>query len=468
MKTWKLAFAVSLLASLMQSSQAAAIGYGDSTPRPMGMAGAYGALARGVESLYWNPANLALSGSPRVSVPFSVGVSLVGENNSISVSDYNKYNGTFIDTGDKEDILGKIDKSGMEFTEEVGVVLPLLDGACFPMPWGLRSAASFSLQQGAQGEIPKDMFDLLLFGNEFARDRLAAGKDPEYDIAEWDGSGWALGVLSWGFAKPWMPARLQPWFSEFTVGATAKFMGGAYGEVLRTDGGVTTQVSGAQIDAYAITREGGGTGFGLDLGVAGVTRDRKTTVSVALMNFLDQASWGSKFGVDARKDSFFVSGQDVNVLSFTGKEDVTEVFDNPRDAQGDVIFRQKIGSGSFSRSLPAMLRLGVARDVRSNLMVSGNYDQAFSSGFGISTTPRLAVGLEYRLVNWFPFRFGLAAGGRAGMSSAIGFAFGPFGKGGVRLCLLDTALANRGGFLPGVSKGAAISINFIRLGITAD
>jgi hypothetical protein len=101
-------------------------------------------------------------------------------------------------------------------------------------------------------------------------------------------------------------------------------------------------------------------------------------------------------------------------------------------------------------------------------MVSGNYDQAFSSGFGISTTPRLAVGLEYRLVNWFPFRFGLAAGGRAGMSSAVGFAFGPFGKGGVRLCLLETAAVNRGGFLPGVAKGAGFSINVLRLGITAD
>lgn len=468
MKTWKLAFAISLLAVLMQSSQAAAIGYGDRTPRPMGMAGAYGALARGVESLYWNPANLALSGSPRVSVPLAFGLSFIGENNSISVSDYNKYNGTFIDAGDKADILDKIDQGGMEFTEELGVVVPLLDGASFPMPWGLRSAASFSLQQGAQGEIPKDMFDLLLYGNEFARDRVAVGKNPEYDVAEWDGSVWALGVLSWGFAKPWMPARLQPYFAEFSVGATAKFMGGAYGEVLRTDGGVTTDVSGAQIDAYAITREGGGSGFGLDLGAAGVTRDRKTTVSVALVNLLDHASWGSKFGVDARQDSFFVSGQDVNVLSFTGKEDVTEVFDNPRDEDGDVVFREKIGSGSFSRSLPAMLRLGVAREVRPNLTASGNYDQAFSSGFGISTTPRLAAGLEYRLVEWFPFRFGLAAGGRAGMSSAIGFAFGPFGKGGVRLCLLDTAVANRGGFLPGVSKGLGFSINFLRLGITAD
>lgn len=469
MTTWKWVLSAGLLSALLiLPDRAGAIGYGDYTPRPMGLGGAYTGLARGVESLYWNPANLALSGSPRVSVPLSIGFGVVAENNSISVSDYNKYNGTFIDTGDKQDILDKIDRGGMEFTEEFGPVVPLFDGASFPLPGGWHGAASLAVEQGAQGSIPKDMFDLLLYGNEFAQDRVAQGKSPEYDVAEWDGSGWAYGVLSFGAARPWKPAALAPWFSEFAVGGTLKFIGGGYAEVLRSDGGVTTRVAGTQVDAYAITRVGGGTGYGLDVGVAGVTRDSTTTVSLALLNFFDRVSWGSKFGIDARDDSFFVRAQNLTVLSFTGKDDVSQVLDNPRDAQGDVIFRQRIGNGTFSRSLPAMLRLGAARQMRRNLTVVANYDQAFSSGVGLSTTPRLAAGMEYRLVRWFPFRCGVSVGGRAGLSSSLGIAFGPLGHGPVRLCLLETSVVNRGGLLPGVSKGIGFSTNIFRLGITAD
>ena len=53
-----------LVTGLIPTQSAQAIGYGDARPRSMGLAGAYTAMARGVESLYWNPANLALKDSP--------------------------------------------------------------------------------------------------------------------------------------------------------------------------------------------------------------------------------------------------------------------------------------------------------------------------------------------------------------------------------------------------------------------
>ena len=57
------------LALLLTGGEAFATGYGDTQPRAMGMAGSYGAMARGVESIYWNPANLALSDGPKLSLP---------------------------------------------------------------------------------------------------------------------------------------------------------------------------------------------------------------------------------------------------------------------------------------------------------------------------------------------------------------------------------------------------------------
>ena len=217
------------LALFLTSGEAIATGYGDTQPRAMGIAGAYGAMARGVESIYWNPANLALKDGPRLSLPLDLGMFFVLENNSVSISDYNKYNGNFISDGDKDDIVGNIPGGGLKFNTDVGFFLPFVGGVAFPLPSGLNSAISLNVRGGVEGEVPRDMIDFLLKGNQFARDREAVGKAPGYDIAEWDGQGWALGEFSWAIAKPIMPAALSSYLSEFAVGATFKLMGGGFG-----------------------------------------------------------------------------------------------------------------------------------------------------------------------------------------------------------------------------------------------
>jgi hypothetical protein len=459
---------------LFAPSQAAATGYGDTQPRAMGMAGSYGALARGAEALYWNPANMGLKDSPKFSLPLSVGFSFILENNSWSVADYNDHNGNFIDEADKDGLLADLEKGGLKFNTDVGLFLPLVGGFTFPLPWGLSSAIAIDVQVGVEGQIPRDMIEFLLRGNDFEQTRIEQGRDPNYDIAEWDGESWVLGVFSWGFAKPWMPAQLSPYLSQFSVGTTLKVMSGVMGEVIRSDGGFITRRSGADIDAYVVSRSGGGLGFGLDFGVAGVTKNGKTVGSIALMNFLDTISWNTPINLDwiprvpdvkTRQDSVFVSASDINALSFSRKNDLTGITDNPVDADSNKVFHEEIDISSFSRSLPAMMRIGVAHQLMPRLTVSGNYDQAFSSGFGISSTPHVATAVEYRLVDWFPVRFGLSVGGRSGQTSAMGFGFGPFTLGQVQLSLLETGLINRGGFLPGLSQGFGYSINLFKFQI---
>jgi hypothetical protein len=134
------------------------------------------------------------------------------------------------------------------------------------------------------------------------------------------------------------------------------------------------------------------------------------------------------------------------------------------DGDGDIDYNQKIGEKSFSRSLPAVLRLGASYQVQPKLLVLGNWDQAFTSGFGSKTTPRISAGLEYHLVDWFPTRFGMSLGGR-GSSSSIGFALGPFTMSHVQFKLLDLALVSRGGLVPGVSKGMAFAVELFQLNL---
>ena len=144
---------------------------------------------------------------------------------------------------------------------------------------------------------------------------------------------------------------------------------------------------------------------------------------------------------------------------------IEDVLDNEDvDGDGDKDFHEKISEESFSRSLPAILRIGAAHKVMPRLTVVGNYDQAFSDGFGISSTPRLSGGAEYRLVPWFPTRIGLTLGGRSSGSS-VGVAFGPCNLAHGRSELLNLALVTRGGFFPGIAQGTAISINFFKLEI---
>ena len=442
-------------------------GINDTSTRAMGLAQSYTALARGPESVFWNPANLGLNGGTGFSWDILMsGGTLITENNSFSVKDYNDNftDGSFITDAEKIDLLNDIPSSGFKVNTDIGLysaaLLPINGGFTFGMPWGIQTAIVSGLATGFEGEVPKDIFNLMLFGNEFNR---------TYEIARWDGSGWVLASLNWAAAKPWMPPQAEKYLSEFSVGGTLKFRGGGYGEVRSSNGYFTSyfdhpnELTGTSADVNLVTQFGGGTGFGIDLGVAGVTKDKKTTFSVALLNLVDTMSWGIK----ARQDSGFVNVQRLTTpdLAKEENEDLANVLGNPTDEKGKTIFNETIGRESFSSSVPAILRVGGAHQLLPKLTVVGNYDQAFTEGFAITTTPRVSAGVEYTLVPWFPTRFGISAGGR-GSSSAIGFGFGPFFLPHVQLELVNLALVTRGGFLPGVSKGAAISIMFFQLKIT--
>ena len=471
-------------------------GLGDTGARAMGLAQSYTALARGPAAVFWNPANLALKGSPDFSWYFlGAGTSFIVENNSFSVKTYNDNftrSDHFITDRDKKDLLNDVPGEGLrlnlDFDPNLSLLIPVNGGVAFQMPWGLNSAVCIGFTSGLEGEIPKDMFELLLFGNEFEQQRLAEGKDGDYDIAEWEGSRWMVASLNWAGAKPWMPERFNPYLSEFSVGGTIKVAAGVYGEIMRSSGSFVSRIQGAELDAYLITRNAGktgfdidlsapgdsgngkpafslglpdlgGTGFGLDLGVAGVTRGRKLAFSVGLLNLLDVFSWSR----DASQDSLYAEAADLRVTRVLDVDHIEDILENEDvDGDGDTDFLQKIGGKSFSRSMPALLRVGGSYELTPRLTAVGNWDQAFSRGFGFSTTPRISGGAEYRLVPWFPTRAGLSLGGR-GPSAAVGFAFGPFQFSRLQANLLELALVTRGGLFAGLSKGTAISLQLFRL-----
>ena len=434
---------------------------GDKSSRAMGLAQSYTALARGPEAVFWNPANLALGGKTSLEWDIAgIGATALIENNSFSVADYNK-NFTdaehLITEANKLSLLSDVPGAGLKINVDADpllhVLLPINGGLAFNLPGQVRSAFAIGLAVGVEGEVPKDMVELLLFGNDFNR---------QYDIAKWDGGAWAVSSFNWAIAKALMPTALKPHLSEFTVGATTKFLLGGYGETVRSDGGFISRFDGADLDSYILTQASGGYGLGLDIGVAGVLKNKKTTFSVGLLNCLDTMSWG----IETRQDSLFAYASDLKATDFLdGVDDIKDILDNEDiDGDGEVDFYKKSDGKSFSRSLPAMLRVGVSHQLQERLTLAGNWDQVFSEGFGMATTPRFSLGVEYCLVDWLPARFGLSAGGKSN-STSFGFAFGPFDLGNIQLELLDIALVTRGGFLPGVSKGTALGVELFRLNL---
>ena len=217
---------IALAALLIGGSSGQALAVpGDTSPRSMGLGQAYTALARGPEATFWNPANLALSGDSKFHWDLvGVGFSLFAENNSFSVTTYNDNftdsnsnvspNGSkyYISPADKGDILSDIPGEGLKMNVDIDPLLaagiPINGGVAFSVG-DYRSAISIGLTTGFEGEIPKDMFELFLFGNEFEESRLAAGKDGGYDLSDWDGSGWAVGTFNWSVAKAFMPSGLK-------------------------------------------------------------------------------------------------------------------------------------------------------------------------------------------------------------------------------------------------------------------
>jgi len=81
-------------------------------------------------------------------------------------------------------------------------------------------------------------------------------------------------------------------------------------------------------------------------------------------------------------------------------------------------------------------------------------EQGLKKGPGVSTTPKLAVGAEWRLIRVFPLRAGLSLGGYPGFSTSAGFALD------FSLFSWDFAVASCNGMFSGKGLGFAFGWRF--------
>lgn len=368
----------------------------------MAMGQAYGAVARGVDATYWNPANLALPRTNTVEINF-LALNTDITNNSMSLSKYKRY---FTEEGHKgtwskqdiEDILNFIPENGV--TLHANLNTNILGFVIDKYGLTVQGIGQSSLR------MPKALFELPLTGNQ--------GINKEFNFDDLDGSAYSAIKTTFSAAYPVSWPR---YFDTFAVGANISYLMGIAGaEITKANGSFLTSdeayVSYVDIEGNYTNPDStdafiNGSGFSVDLGAAGII-NKTWTVSLSLKNIIGSMSWNNgveKFAYRAIIDS--ITLDDIGDSSIVDEKIVTE--DTSYSVNG------------YSSSLPTVLHLGVAWQMRPNLLLSMDLEQAFSERYGYSKQGLLAIGAEYRPWNILPLRGGMSFGGRWGYALGLGF-----------------------------------------------
>ncbi len=379
--------------------------------RSWGMGGTGVATSRGLDAVSYNPANLAFSEG------FSLGLAAAAvdvKNNSISLDRYNEITGSHLDAAAKEELLSEIPDSGFKIDANVNAsVLGFHRG-------------SFALTVDAigtgHGNMDKDYFDLVLFGNQL---------NETVDFSNTSGAGYALGSAAFSYGGILHTGEQ----SKLSYGLSAKYLYGAYEiHVEEAYGTMSTSMEEISGEAYVSTiSSDGGQGYGVDLGLA-LQTNTGWTLGLSMANAYTRMNWDQNVELNEyRVDASGINALNDDLDNAIVKTDTTYTAD------------------SYSTTLPRELRLGAANRFGAFDMAF-DYVQGFDNTGITSTTPRFHVGTEWWLTGIVQPRFGLSMGGASGTgaSAGLGMKLGPW--------QVDMAAVTRGEIDPNQTKGVVFAM----------
>ncbi len=422
-----------LILSLFFSSSFLYAGGDRTNLQGLGMARTFTAVARGIDAVGVNPANL---GYPdRGTVTFDIlNFGIHGGSDFWNKELYNKYftgdengNAVFLDDQAKRDIIHEF-PAGLAFTnfdfEIKSLSISYQHSKIGGFVFSIVDRAGFNLM------IPKDYAEFALYGNPL---------NSRYDLSETYASAMWLReyALSYGRKTP----RFV-FMKSMTAGITLKLIQGyGYAELTRNNTYFTTnelaEISG-KVD-YRLKAAGvdymfsdstqnfepfpqpAGVGYGFDIGVSGFIKD-ELSVGIAIVN-IGAIKWNH------------------NTREITGQAEL-KIDDPFAGNQLDTLDKALKGEdkkiNSFRTGLPAALRIGAAyqldkapwvgNNFPGELLLAFDYNQGFNNLPGNTTTPRFSIGAEYKPLKWLPIRTGLSVGGtdRVNMGFGFGFLLGTF------------------------------------------
>ncbi len=423
----------------------------DPSTRALGMGGAYAAIARGYEAVYWNPSALATLGRPGLSISLPH-VDLDVGSNTYGFSDFKKYAHSFLTDADKQALYDKISGSTLDLQTRVGAA-----------PFGL-SIGPFGLLVGTAGEvngnIGKDAVRLALFGNA-----PRPSQSTSFTAAGSAGRAWAATTAAGSFA---LPFRLP--VGHLSVGVTFKYV---IGNFLGFAQDLGTQISfnplfsateagqalytnyDKNCSTYNLVGTGmcggkAGTGYGVDLGGTLQLLHGGITVSAGLVNAIGSMTWDqSRLAYDRtlRQSQQNSSGNVTDTVLVKQSLDATGIAANP---QASALRDSLLANADFAK----LARVGFALQ-RGKLTLAATAQVRLKEGLDTQSSKLLSAGAEYRLLGVLPLR--------VGASTDFAGAFMVAGGLGIQVVgiNIDGSVANISGTThPGIRLSAGVGLIF--------
>ena len=405
------------------------------TPRALGMGNAYVAAARGSESLWQNPANLALPGTAHWSfnIPtLSLGADVLGLDLG-DVVDLAQYDQQTDER--KQEILAAVPAGGTEVRADVR--LPFAAGQI------RHFAAGFAFHTVASLTVDRDFVDLLLFGFQAQPGR--------YNITPQETQGFRASF--WDFAGAYGRRLPLPGPGALTVGATAHvYLGTALlrSGIVRVD--TVRNTVGIPTDlqvTYAGVKDRGGSGVGLDLGAAWQPVPA-LTLSASVGNVLNTFHFG---GGRSLKQVTLTSAdyRSGDLQGVVDRYDASEAEYQEATASANV--RALAGDLGVDADLPRMLRAGAAFEPRAGTLVSAAYQGALGDSRVTGLWDRnLGIGVQQRLA-FVSARLGASTNLDSGTMLSGGLSIGPLQLGLAHVTDGSPADADRSGWIATLGFG---------------
>jgi hypothetical protein len=382
--------------------------------RSMGMGGAYNQAARGVEAVFWNPANLGFSKSNEKDL-MVLSAGFNAYNNALTLDQYNQYNGKFLTSQDKENILESIPSDGLNAAMEASVL-------GLGISWG-NFALTFSGRGTSDLLLPKDPIEVLFLGNEINDTILFNDSDGE-----------AFAALDFGLShgrSVWSKGE-----REILCGITVRYVKGLfYQKVVESQGEIFALETGVTGGGdFAVHSANGGNGYGLDFGIA-LKYDHNWNFGLTFDNLIGSIKWNKnpeERGYTLEIDSLLA--EDFDSDSLMVDESYTQTID------------------PFSTGIPTVIRLGAAYQSERSILTF-DLKGALKQGMGTYKKLRASLGAEYIISRFFDLRAGFSLGGNEGITIANGVGL----KAGIYQ--LDIGIAMQKGLWPTKSKGITLAIS---------
>jgi hypothetical protein len=308
-----------------------------------------------------------------------------------------------LSNAESEALLARVPRSGTELQYELQAPLVSFSAGRFAVGAGYQTVGSHG--------IAYDLAELFLRGYELGR--------RDFDVAATN--GWRAGYMDLAVAH----GRS---FGPVSVGATAHLYRG--GTLVRSQLlPVDVDLAGTTYSTtYFSVRSEGGTGFGLDLGVAAQPMPG-LTVGASVSNLAGTMNWTEEL----RQRSVEVDRQSVESGSF---EDLKYAFDRsdaPYTSHPSAVVQQMANTLLDGADLPRTVRLGASFDTPTGTQVAAAFSTVTNdTRLSGMWDQRLSVGVEQRLL-FARLRAGLASNLDAGGMLSGGVGLGPVQVGIARI-----------------------------------